>query len=129
MPDNLTLAGKTGTTNDGRDSWFAGFSGDLLTVSWVGRDDNGGTGLTGSSGALKVWSSFMAGASKRTLQYNMPEGITVQTSDSSKGYLPGDGCPNAQRMPFIDGSAPRQSTNGSPRKSGSRDWFQSLFGD
>merc|ERR1711923_690665 len=55
LPGDFRVAGKTGTTNDGRDSWFAGFSGDLVAVTWIGRDDNGGTGLTGSSGALKVW--------------------------------------------------------------------------
>ena len=128
VPDTLTLAGKTGTTNNGRDSWFAGFSGDLLTVSWVGRDDNGGTGLTGSSGALKVWSHFMGAASKRSLAYNMPEGLAVQTIDTSNGYLTGEGCPNAQSMPFMEGSQPRRNTNCSPKKSGIRDWFQSLFG-
>ncbi len=129
LPANLIAAGKTGTTNDGRDSWFAGFTGDLLTVSWVGRDDNGGTGLTGSSGALKVWSHFMAASSKRSLAYNMPEGMVVETIDSSDGRVTGDGCPNAQRMPFIEGSQPRRSTNCSPKKTGIRDWFQSLFGD
>jgi len=128
VPDTLTLAGKTGTTNNGRDSWFAGFSGDLLTVSWVGRDDNGGTGLTGSSGALRVWSHFMGAASKRSLAYNMPEGLAVQTIDTSNGYLTGEGCPNAQSMPFMEGSQPRRNTNCSPKKSGIRDWFQSLFG-
>jgi penicillin-binding protein 1B len=129
LPDDFAVAGKTGTTNDGRDSWFAGFTGDLLTVSWIGRDDNGGTGLTGSSGALKVWSHFMAASSKRSLAYNMPEGMVVATIDSSNGWITGEGCPNAQRMPFIEGSQPRRSTNCSPRKTGIRDWFQSLFGD
>ncbi|MEH6587221.1 MAG: penicillin-binding protein 1B [Halioglobus sp.] len=129
LPQGMTVAGKTGTTNEGRDSWFAGFSGDLLTVSWVGRDDNGGTGLTGSSGALKLWSHFMAKSSKRSLDYNMPEGMQVGTIDSSSGYLTGKGCPNAQSMPFIEGSEPRKKTNCSPKKSGIKDWFQSLFGD
>ena len=56
----LTLAGKTGTTDDFKDSWFAGFSGDVLTVVWVGRDDNKPVGLTGGQGAGKVWKSYMA---------------------------------------------------------------------
>jgi len=55
----LKLAGKTGTTNDLRDSWFAGFSGNYLAVVWVGRDDNLPTGVTGSQGALKVWRKVM----------------------------------------------------------------------
>ena len=54
LPQDFDVAGKTGTTNEGRDSWFAGFSGDLLAVTWIGHDDNQATGLTGSSGALKA---------------------------------------------------------------------------
>jgi len=128
LPDDFEVAGKTGTTNNGRDSWFAGFSGDLLTVSWIGRDDNGGTGLTGGSGALKVWAHFMARASERSLGYRMPDGIQTHWIDDRSGYLTGKGCPNSRMLPFIAGSEPRRSTNCSPRKSGIKDWFQSLFG-
>ncbi len=53
------LAGKTGTTDNYRDSWFAGFSGNYLSVVWIGRDDNQSTGLTGASGAAQVWSKVM----------------------------------------------------------------------
>jgi len=53
------LAGKTGTTDNYRDSWFAGFSGNYLTVVWVGRDDNKTTKLTGASGAAKIWTEAM----------------------------------------------------------------------
>jgi penicillin-binding protein 1B len=128
LPEGFDVAGKTGTTNNGRDSWFAGFSGDLLAVSWIGRDDNGGTGLTGGSGALKVWAHFMARASQRSLGYRMPDGVELHSIDDSNGYLTGKGCPNSRAMPFISGSQPRQSTNCSPRKAGIKDWFQSLFG-
>ena len=128
LPDAFKVAGKTGTTNDGRDSWFAGFSGDLMAVSWIGRDDNGGTGLTGSSGALKLWAHFMAASSERSLGYRMPDGVGVRWIDETNGYLTGKGCPNARLLPFIDGSEPGKRTNCSDRKSGIKDWFQSLFG-
>lgn len=133
LPAKFDVAGKTGTTNDGRDSWFAGFSGDLLAVTWIGRDDNGSTGLTGSSGALKVWAHFMAAASERPLGYRMPDGMETFWVDDRNGYLSAKGCPNARLMPFITGSQPRQGTDCAPRETGERngikDWFQSLFGD
>jgi penicillin-binding protein 1B len=129
LSKDFAVAGKTGTTNDGRDSWFAGFSGDLLAVTWIGRDDNGGTGLTGSSGALKVWAHFMARSSQRPLGYRMPDGMETHWIDERNGYLTGEGCPESRLLPFIVGSQPDKKTNCSPRKSGIRDWFQSLFGD
>jgi penicillin-binding protein 1B len=132
LPESFDVAGKTGTTNDGRDSWFAGFSGDLLAVTWIGRDDNGSTGLTGSSGALKVWAHFMAAASERPLGYRMPDGMQTFWVDERNGNLTGKGCPGSRLMPFITGSEPRQSTSCAPRKGaeggGIKDWFQSLFG-
>ncbi len=129
LPADFEVAGKTGTTNDGRDSWFAGFSGDLLAVTWIGRDDNGGTGLTGGTGALKVWAHFMSRAGERSLGYRMPDGIQTAWIDEDNGYLTGKGCPHARLLPFIVGSEPRQRTNCSPRESGGvKDWFQSLFG-
>ncbi|MCB1688928.1 MAG: penicillin-binding protein 1B [Halioglobus sp.] len=130
LPQSFAVAGKTGPTNDGRDSWFAGFSGDLLAVSWIGRDDNGSTGLTGSSGALKIWAQFMAGASKQSLAYRMPDGIQTQWVDGRNGYLTGEGCPQAVKLPFIVGSEPQRRTDCAPRAPGSgpRGWFDALFG-
>ncbi|MEE4143567.1 MAG: penicillin-binding protein 1B [Halieaceae bacterium] len=128
LPANFDVAGKTGTTNDGRDSWFAGFSGDLLAVTWIGRDDNGSTGLTGGSGALKIWAHFMAAASERPLGYRMPDGMQTFWIDERSGYLTGKGCERARLVPFIEGSQPRQSTDCAPREGGPKDWFQSLFG-
>jgi penicillin-binding protein 1B len=60
LPKGLVIAGKTGTSSDTRDSWFAGFTGSYLSVVWVGYDDNRMTGLTGAAGALPVWSDTMA---------------------------------------------------------------------
>ena len=60
LPKGLVIAGKTGTSSDTRDSWFAGFTGSYLSVVWVGYDDNRVTGLTGAAGALPVWADTMA---------------------------------------------------------------------
>jgi penicillin-binding protein 1B len=60
LPRGLVIAGKTGTSSDTRDSWFAGFTGSYLSVVWVGYDDNRVTGLTGAAGALPVWADTMA---------------------------------------------------------------------
>jgi len=129
LPAGFAVAGKTGTTNDGRDSWFAGFSGDLLAVSWVGRDDNGATGLTGGSGALKVWAKFMAASSRQSLAYRMPDGIETHWIDDRNGFQTGEGCPNSRMLPFVSGSEPAQRTACAPRAPGAgvKDWFESLF--
>ncbi|MDZ7810249.1 MAG: transglycosylase domain-containing protein [Arhodomonas sp.] len=68
------VAGKTGTTDGLRDSWFAGYSEDRLGVVWVGRDDNGRTGLTGASGAMTVWGELFAGLPYRPLDTDPPPG-------------------------------------------------------
>lgn len=128
LADDFHVAGKTGTTNDGRDSWFAGFSGDLLAVTWIGRDNNDATGLTGSSGALRVWADFMAKAASRPLSYRMPGGVELHRIDDSSGYLTGEGCENARLLPFIVGSQPESSTGCQPKAEGIRGWFEKLFG-
>ncbi|MFU8897243.1 MAG: penicillin-binding protein 1B, partial [Gammaproteobacteria bacterium] len=68
-------AGKTGTSGEFRDSWFAGFGGDTLTVAWVGRDDNRPTGLTGASGALPIWADLMAGIGASEFLPGAAEGL------------------------------------------------------
>lgn len=106
VPKSLTLAGKTGTTNDSRDSWFAGFSQDLLAVVWLGRDDNGKTSLTGATGALQVWADFMRRADPLPLQMAMPENISTAWVDARTGQGSSERCPDAVQMPYIRGSEP-----------------------
>lgn len=106
IPSSVRLAGKTGTTNDLRDSWFAGFSDDLLAVAWLGRDDNGQTRLTGATGALQVWSAFMAEAHPRGLSTVPPEGITYAWVDKLTGEGSDSSCPDTVQVPFRKGYEP-----------------------
>jgi penicillin-binding protein 1B len=109
LPASLKVAGKTGTSNDSRDSWFAGFAQDLLAVVWLGRDDNGKTPLTGATGALQVWSEFMRTARPLSLDMPMPENVTRAWIDAQTGLGSAAGCPNALQMPYIRGSEPPPS--------------------
>jgi len=106
LPQSLNLAGKTGTTNDSRDSWFAGFSQDLLAVVWLGRDDNGKTSLTGATGALQVWTDFMRRADPLPLQMPVPDNVTYAWVDARSGLGTDERCPDAVQMPYIRGSEP-----------------------
>jgi penicillin-binding protein 1B len=106
LPPGLTVAGKTGTTDEQRDSWFAGYSGDLLAVVWVGRDDNGVTPLTGATGALPIWTELMASTSRRPLRAAAPEGVHEVWVDDVGGGLSSAECPNVRRMPFLIGTEP-----------------------
>ncbi|WP_313281152.1 penicillin-binding protein 1B [Stutzerimonas balearica] len=106
LPRSLNLAGKTGTTNDLRDSWFAGFSQDLLAVVWLGRDDNGKTSLTGATGALRVWADFMRRADPLPLNSPLPENVVQVWVDSRTGQGTDERCPGAVQMPYIRGSEP-----------------------
>ncbi|RRV45665.1 penicillin-binding protein 1B [Stutzerimonas stutzeri] len=106
LPQSLNLAGKTGTTNDSRDSWFAGFSQDLLAVVWLGRDDNGKTSLTGATGALQVWADFMRRADPLPLQMPVPDNVTYAWVDARSGLGTDERCPDAVQMPYIRGSEP-----------------------
>jgi len=107
LPREYKLAGKTGTTDDLRDSWFAGFSGDYLAVVWLGLDDNKPSKLTGATGALNVWSTVMAAVSKQGVQLTQPEDVEYNWVDPS-GYRANEFCTNAVQYPFIRGSAPTE---------------------
>jgi len=130
LPADLEIAGKTGTTDDFRDSWFAGFSGDRLGVVWVGRDDNQPTGLTGASGAMTVWGETMAGLNPAPLIVAEPENIERVWIDPGSGLRSDEGCRDAVELPFIAGSAPTESAPCGPRSLGRaiKGWFERRFG-
>ncbi len=92
LPPSLVVAGKSGTSSDYRDSWFAGFSGSHLVVVWVGYDDNGPTGFTGSAGALPVWARVMAGLGSRSWDAAQPESLIEVHLEYASGLRALPGC-------------------------------------
>jgi len=107
----LDAAGKTGTTNDLRDAWFAGFTPDLLTVVWVGFDDNQPVGLSGSQAALPIWTEFMirATAGHPDQAFDVPGGISFVDIDADTGRLAMPNCPKVIRESFLIGTEPVQA--------------------
>lgn len=108
---DLPLAGKTGTTNDQRDSWFAGFSGEHLAVVWVGRDDNSATPLTGSGGALQVWADLMTQLPTRGVNLTPPQGVSFDWLDHDTGALSAEGCAGAIWVPLETDFAPSRAVD------------------
>jgi len=92
LPSGLVVAGKSGTSSDFRDSWFAGFSGSHLAVVWIGYDDNSPTGLTGSSGSLSVWSRLMGSINTTPLSATLPDGLEETQIEYLTGLAAKPGC-------------------------------------
>ena len=88
------LAGKTGTSDDRRDAWFAGYSRDRVTVVWVGYDDNRPTRLSSATGALPTWASSCAPCGRRRpAPFDRPASMVEVTVDPATGFLAGPDCP------------------------------------
>lgn len=123
---NLQLAGKTGTTNDQRDSWFAGFSGNYLGVVWVGNDENKPTPLTGASGALSVWAEMFSHLALDPLQPVQPDNVRWEYFSSVQDALTDAECPGALYLPArIDTLPAERESCGLIEKA--TDWFDELF--
>ena len=131
FPRGLGLAGKTGTTDGYRDSWFAGYAGNYLTVVWVGRDDNKPTRLTGASGALQLWGDIMTEIHVQPVDLPAPASIEYAQVDS-RGQL-ATGCSGATTLPFAHGTVPDQiapCVNAKIRKKKperDKSWLEKLF--
>ena len=110
LPKGMTMAGKTGTTDDMRDSWFAGFSGDKVAVVWVGRDDYKPMGLAGGTGALRVWGEFMLAMENEPLLDLPPDGVALANACGKS------------KVPYISSGGPaRCGGDGGKRPSSGRD--------
>jgi penicillin-binding protein 1B len=102
------VAGKTGTTNKRRDSWFGGFARERATVVWVGYDDNATTRLSGARAALPVWVRFMAKTAPRGgySAFEQPPGVTTAVIDPTTGLLATEFCPAVLTEVFREGEVP-----------------------
>lgn len=101
----LQPAGKTGTSNDGRDSWYAGYTGDHLAVIWMGNDQNEQTGLFGATGAMRVWAGIFRNLPSKPLRVD-GKGLDWQYVAAEGNAGTDEGCPGARRFPFVAGFAP-----------------------
>lgn len=128
FPKDYGLVGKTGTTNDAKDSWFAGYTGDYLSVVWLGRDDNKPIGLTGSTGALPIWTALMKQISTQPVNLIPPDNIKLVWVEPWSGLLTRKGCGGGKQYPYIAGSEPTgYSSCGKKVFEKDKSWFNDLF--
>jgi len=136
LPPETGVAGKTGTTDEQRDAWFAGFTGDRLAIVWVGYDDNRAARLLGASAALPVWGELMAALQPEPLALPRPEGIENVLIDPASGLRADSLCANAVELPFAQGSAPAERAPCASAagvavekvKERAKNWLERLFG-
>ncbi len=110
LGSSLNLAGKTGTTNDYRDAWFAGYSGNYVSVVWVGRDDNKPIGLSGGTGALPVWIDYMRRLKLSPVVMAEPEGIEWLWLENNSGKLSNESCASARYLPVMSAYLPEEAS-------------------
>ena len=110
LGNDTLIAGKTGTTNEQRDSWFVGYTQDRVAVSWVGRDDNRPAGVTGGNAAMRIWAGLFRHLPLEAVDLRLPEGANYVWVDKLQQALTAPSCPGAVQIPFIEGTEPRAST-------------------
>jgi penicillin-binding protein 1B len=108
LPASLALAGKTGTTNNLRDSWFAGYSGNRVAVVWLGADKNTEIGLSGSNGALPVWTNIMKAIPQKPVLFNLPLGVQWHWLDGATGVLSAQECEGSVHVPLLVETIPSE---------------------
>lgn len=103
-----TVAGKTGTTNDGRDAWFVGYTPTLLALVWVGFDNGEAHGLTGAQAAVPIWAEFMRAAldAYPPPSFAVPAGVTTMKIDATNGRAANLFCPVVISETFLAGTEP-----------------------
>jgi penicillin-binding protein 1B len=130
LGEPVTVAGKTGTTNDRRDSWFVGYTRDRVAVAWVGNDDNRPAGVTGSNAAMHIWAGLFRSLPLESVDLRMPDGASWLWVDRDTGRLTAEQCPGAIQLPYVAGSEPGAMTEclASVQESDSDSFWRKLFG-
>ncbi|HWS15733.1 MAG TPA: transglycosylase domain-containing protein, partial [Candidatus Methylomirabilis sp.] len=101
-------SGKTGTTDSNRDSWFVGYTPDVVCAVWVGYDSGEDTGLTGARGALQIWARFLRALYPLSgpVVLVRPAGVATAEIDPESGFLATTACPRVFREEYLSGTAP-----------------------
>ena len=100
FPD-INMAGKTGTTDDYRDSWFSGFDKNILMTSWIGKDNNQPVNLSGASGAMQLFITYQQQQEPKSLVRRFPDGLGIAHFDNATGKLSKAGCADTFSVPAI----------------------------
>lgn len=124
---DLTVAGKTGTSDGFRDSWFAGYTGEHVMVVWVGRDDNAPTGLTGSAGALPIWASILARLDSRPLAPPPAAGLEPRWVQYATGVEVSEQCEDAVRLMLPPDTALERGPRCGFDLGGAVDWLKDVI--
>lgn len=120
------LAGKTGTSNDSRDSWYAGIDGREVAITWLGRDDNKPMKLTGSSGALRVYADYLSMRTPEAYQLPWPNKITTAGFDLESNKTLEADCTGNVKLPIWDKSG--QYKTECEKKNSPAAWLTDIFG-
>ncbi|MEI6893257.1 MAG: penicillin-binding protein 1B [Colwellia sp.] len=126
--NNQLVAGKTGTSNALRDSWFIGYDNKHLVTTWLGKDNNSPTGLTGSSGALPLFADFMKKQGVVNKKTERPDEIAATLFELETGNAVTDECANTVIYPAVSAGIVT-STSCLQEKVDTRSWFEKIFGD
>lgn len=127
----VNMAGKTGTTDDYRDSWFSGFDKNMLITSWIGKDDNQTTGLTGASGALNLFISYQQKQEPKSLVRRFPKGLAIAHFDPTTGHATQAGCEQSVSVPAIVYSLPKKlqkCATKNPKVEERKSFWEKIFG-
>lgn len=128
---NINMAGKTGTTDDYRDSWFSGYDNQMLITTWIGKDNNQPVNLSGASGAMQLFIDYQQHQAPKSLVRRFPDGLGIAHFDIATGAVSKAGCKDTISLPAITAAlpaAPKQCSGESNVPKKPKSLWERLFG-